>query len=381
MPKSAMANPDSSPVPEITLLDRADESPTDLLYRAAVGPISADYYLPLLARFEQAGRAHLSWNWAACLYTLNWMAFRSLWVAALAYVGIMLFVPLLVFGIGRLVLQLSDATETTLLVAWGVLSFVVPGVVGNAVLRSDLRKRMTRAITDSNTLVQACDLLAAQASSRQRLIGLGGVNLILLGGALGFYLAVPQDGLLARVRTGQTLERIAETGPVIDLASQPALAVASVAAPVASSASEPTPFAAAAAASTPLPVEPAPVPIAALPVLAAPASPPLVAPSPPQQQPLPVAVVRPRRTGPAFAEPKVLTPYFINVGLFAKEANARRAQATLQEAGLSPTTQEIGTGQGKRTRLRAGPFDTLAQAEAAAEKIRSLKLEAQVFQP
>ena len=177
MPKSAMANPDSSPVPEITLLDRADESPTDLLYRAAVGPISADYYLPLLARFEQAGRAHLSWNWAACLYTLNWMAFRSLWVAALAYVGIMLFVPLLVFGIGRLVLQLSDATETTLLVAWGVLSFVVPGVVGNAVLRSDLRKRMTRAITDSNTLVQACDLLAAQASSRQRLIGLGGVNL------------------------------------------------------------------------------------------------------------------------------------------------------------------------------------------------------------
>ena len=168
---------------------------------------------------------------------------------------------------------------------------------------------------------------------------------------------------------------------MIDLASQPALAVASVAAPVASSASEPTPFAAAAAASTPLPVEPAPVPIAALPVLAAPASTPLVAPSPPQQQPLPVAVVRPRRTGPAFVEPKVLTPYFINVGLFAKEANARRAQATLQEAGLSPTTQEIGTGQGKRTRLRAGPFDTLAQAEAAAEKIRSLKLEAQVFQP
>jgi cell division septation protein DedD len=69
------------------------------------------------------------------------------------------------------------------------------------------------------------------------------------------------------------------------------------------------------------------------------------------------------------------------VGLFSKEANARNAQATLKDAGLKPTAQEIGTGQGKRIRLRAGPFDTRAQADAAAEKIRSLKLEAQVFQP
>jgi cell division septation protein DedD len=379
-----MANPDSSPAPEITLLDRTVESPTDLLYRAAVGPISADYYLPLLARFEQAGRVQLSWNWAACLYTLNWMAFRSLWVAALAYVGIMLFVPLLVFGIGRLVLQLSETTEMVLLVTWGALSFVVPGAVGNAVLRSDLRQRMTRAITDSKTLVQACNLLAAQASSRQRLIGLGVVNLILLGGALGFYLALPEDGPLARVRPSQTLERIAEAGPVIDLTAQPAMALASAAAPAASSASEPTPFAAAAAASTPPPVEPASAPIAALPVLAAPASTPLVAPPPPPTlppQPLPVAVVQPRRAGPASAEPKAPAPYFINVGLFSKEANARNAQATLKDAGLKPTAQEIGTGQGKRIRLRAGPFDTRAQADAAAEKIRSLKLEAQVFQP
>lgn len=377
-----MPTPVLSADPEITVLDRTAESPTDLLYRAAVGPISADYYLPLLARFEQAGRAQLSWNWAACLYTLNWMAFRGLWVAGLTYVGIMLFVPLLVFGIGRLVLQLSDTTEMVLLVTWGVSSFVVPGAVGNAVLRSDLRKRMTRAITDSNTLVQACDLLAVQASSRQRLIGLGVVNLILLGGALGFYLAVPEDGPLARVRPGQTLERVAETGPVIDLTAQPALAVASAAAHMAPSASEPTPFAPAAAASTPPPVEPASAPIAALPVLAAPASTPLVAPPPTlPQQTLPVAVVQPRRAGPASAEPKAPAPYFINVGLFSKEANARNAQAILKDAGLKPTAQEIGTGSGKRIRLRAGPFDTRAQADAAAEKIRALKLEAQVFQP
>jgi cell division septation protein DedD len=288
----------------------------------------------------------------------------------------MIFLPLMVFGLGRLVLQLSETTEMALLVAWGILSFVLPGFAGNAMLRYDLRKRMTRAITESKTLVDACAILSAQASSRQRLIGLGGVNLALLGMALGFYLAVPEDGLLTRVRSDSAPVRAAESGPVIDLTALPALAVASAAAPTASSAPEPLPVAPFALASTPLPVVPASAPPADLPVL--PASTPPVAVIPP---PLPMPAAQPLPAGPVVAKPKALKPYFINVGLFAKEANARKAQVALQEAGLSPTTQEIGTGQGKRTRLRAGPFDTLAQAEAAAETIRALKLEAQVFQP
>ena len=223
MPKSDMARPNPSVSPEITLLDRSADSPTDLLYRAAVGPISADYYLPLLARFESAGRAGLSWNWAACLYTLNWMAFRSLWVAALIYIGVMIFVPLVVLGLGRLLLQWSDITEMMLWVAWGVLSFVVPGVLGNAVLRSDLRKRMTRAITDSRTLRDACAILAAQASSRKRLIGLGVANLIMVGAAVGFYLAVPDAGVLARARPDPAPTRIAEPGPAPSRISPPSL--------------------------------------------------------------------------------------------------------------------------------------------------------------
>ena len=308
---------------QIPQLDRSDDSPTSLLYRAAVGPISADYYLPLLARFESAGRAGLSWNWAACLYTLNWMAFRSLWGAALIYIGAMIFVPLVVLGFGRLLLQWSDTTEMMLWVAWGVLSFVVPGVLGNAVLRSDLRKRMTRAITDSRTLRDACAILSAQASSRKRLIGLGLANLILVGAALGFYLAFPDAGVLARARPDLAPARIAESGPVTDLTTEFALAAATA----------------------------------------------------------PPVVIAPEPASPAAVAPTVSKAYFINVGLFAKEANARKAQAALQEAGLSPSTQEIGTGQGKRTRLRAGPFDTRSEAEAAAEKIRALRLEAQVFQP
>ncbi len=390
-----MTAPALSAAPEVTVLDRSADSPTDLLYRAAVGPISADYYLPMLARFESAGRAGLSWNWAACLYTLNWMAFRSLWVAMLAYVGVMIFLPLVMFGLGRLVLQLSEDTEMLLLLGWGTLSFVVPGIAGNAMLRLALRKRMTRAITDSKTLVEACAILSAQASSRQRLIGLGVVNLILLGVALGFYLALPEDGVLARMSPGQTLERPAESGRVIDLTTQPALAAASAAASapvdvssatsaaVATPASQPLSLVPSEAASAPLPAKPASAPPAALAVLT-PVSAPASVPAPSlavTPQPLPVPAAPSKRPSPTPVAPTAVKPYFINVGLFAKEVNARKAQATLQDAGLSPTTQEIGTGQGMRTRLRAGPFNTRAQADEAAEKIRALKLEAQVIQP
>ena len=205
-----MSVPALPAVPKTIALDHSGNSPTDLLYRAAVGPISADYYLPMLARFELTGRAGLSWNWAACLYTLNWMAFRSLWGAALAYVGVMIFVPLVVLGIGRLIFQWSSTTEVMLWVAWGLVGFVVPGVLGNAVLRSDLRKRITRAVTDSRTLKDACANLLAQASSRKKLIGLGVANLILAGAAVGFYLAVPQEDVLARTRPDTAAARVAQ---------------------------------------------------------------------------------------------------------------------------------------------------------------------------
>ena len=72
--------------------------------------------------------------------------------------------------------------------------------------------------------------------------------------------------------------------------------------------------------------------------------------------------------------------YFVNVGLFAVDANARKAQARLRAAGVRVQTQELQMKNGKRIRVRAGPYQTRAQAEAAADKIRALGLEAQLFQ-
>ncbi|OZA56722.1 MAG: hypothetical protein B7X79_09705 [Acidovorax sp. 17-64-282] len=76
---------------------RSDSALT-ALYSAALGPVHLSRYLPIFARFDEAGRTTTSWNWAASLCTLNWMVFRQLWGAALVYVAAAEGVALLVFG-------------------------------------------------------------------------------------------------------------------------------------------------------------------------------------------------------------------------------------------------------------------------------------------
>lgn len=71
--------------------------------------------------------------------------------------------------------------------------------------------------------------------------------------------------------------------------------------------------------------------------------------------------------------------YYINVGLFADESNARKAQARLLNEGLPAFRQELNGANGRRIRVRVGPYAQRAQAEAAAESIRAMALEAVVF--
>lgn len=71
--------------------------------------------------------------------------------------------------------------------------------------------------------------------------------------------------------------------------------------------------------------------------------------------------------------------YYINVGLFAEEANARKAQARLLNEGLPAFRQTLQTAKGKRIRVRVGPYPSAKAANAAAAQIRALQLEAVVF--
>jgi dTDP-4-dehydrorhamnose 3,5-epimerase len=142
-----------------------EEDVTTTLYRAVIGPVSNSYYLPIFTRFEAADHAGISWNTAAALSTLNWLAFRRLWGAALAYFGALVAIVLLVFGIGRLVFQLPDALVGALTLGFGVAAFVLPGLFGNAVFHTECRKRMSKALVAHSDVREACAQLTRQAGT------------------------------------------------------------------------------------------------------------------------------------------------------------------------------------------------------------------------
>ena len=69
----------------------------------------------------------------------------------------------------------------------------------------------------------------------------------------------------------------------------------------------------------------------------------------------------------------------VQVGAFADADKAREARIKLEKAGLKTYTQVADTSDGKRTRVRVGPFASKAEADKAASKIKTLGLPAAIL--
>lgn len=79
--------------------------------------------------------------------------------------------------------------------------------------------------------------------------------------------------------------------------------------------------------------------------------------------------------GKAVAAP-VEGRFVVQVGAFADAARAHEVRQKLERAGLKTYTHVAETKDGKRIRVRVGPFAVKAEAEKAAEKIKKLNLPA-----
>jgi cell division protein FtsN len=413
-----MATEPIEPRLETTALDQSTEASTTSLFKAAIGPVGEAHYLPTFSRFEEKDRAGMAWNTAAALNTLNWMLFRQLWLPALSYTGSVVGLTLLVFGIGRLVFHFSDVAEMVALALLATLAFVIPGLFGTALFYKDCRKKMAAALAANATVSDACVALSKQASTRQRMIVIAAGNAALIGLIAATYFNAPTPGKLldemhASAVAGGKLTPEASpasaSAPASSPASAPAYSPASGASAPASAPASAAPVASAPASASSAPLSApsaASIAPASAPTLAssravagvvqsdtnrseAPAKP-ASATSTPTSVPAPVAskakaVVKPPPKPTVAAPAQATTPslaagYYINVGLFAEEANAKNAHTKLLDAGLTAFVQELKTPKGKRMRVRVGPFDSEAQAESAATKVRGLQLEAVVFQ-
>ena len=71
--------------------------------------------------------------------------------------------------------------------------------------------------------------------------------------------------------------------------------------------------------------------------------------------------------------------FVVQVGAFADPAKAREARAKVERAGLKTYTHVAQTKDGKRIRVRVGPFGTRGEADKAASKIKGLDMPAAIL--
>lgn len=403
------------------------------LYSAALGPVNAPHYLAAFARFDTLGRSTPGWNWPASLWTLAWMVFRQLWGPALMYAATVQGLAVMAFVLLRTLLDLPAAVEGGLLAALLLLSVVVPGLYGNAMVYADIRKRVDRALAATPNLHEAQNMLAKQASGYKRMSAVALASALLAGTCAVGYIVWPSHAMLFTPQaldttTSATVAQVQQTrtlalppAPADAPADAPASSAAPAgvataaasdaasapAAPASDTASAPVPPTAKAsappssaapakalAASAParLTAEATPMVVAsgaankikppadAKPI-AARASAPLPASAAPAPQTASTSLTPAQdSTGDTALEPVgQATGHYINVGLFANEANARKAQARLLNEGISVFRQTVDSAKGPRIRVRSGPYATAAQANDTARRIRSMGLEAQVF--
>lgn len=375
-----MSTPDSAKTPEVTHPDDLGLSVTTVLHRAAIGPVSIDYYLPIFARFEAAGQGGPGWNWAACLYTFNWLVFRHMWGAALTYVVVVLCAALLLIGLVRLMPDASDMLVIGLWTGFVTLCFVLPGVYGNQWLHAATRKKVLHALTVSKTLKEACEKLSLQAASRKSFIRLVLANMLPLSAVAGACLVFPD--------VGASVQRVLFRGEKVNAAedAEKGPTPIPVAAPASASASASPPAQAASSHQEVMPpTKPEPVQASATPEEIAALDAAALRYVPRRPLVVSAAASAPVSTASAVSaqspeSPQAALQYYINVGLFANDWNARHAQAKLTNAGLVSFRQALVTSKGKLTRVRVGPFGSKAEAEAAVKKIHQIGLDAVVIQ-
>lgn len=71
--------------------------------------------------------------------------------------------------------------------------------------------------------------------------------------------------------------------------------------------------------------------------------------------------------------------YVVQVGAFAEASGAREARVRVEKLGLKTYTQVVETKDGKRIRVRVGPYAERAEADKAAAQLRASGLAAAVL--
>lgn len=360
MPKSAM--PSDSVLPPAP----AGSTTREALYRAALGPAHAGHYLHVFARFDERGTNGPAWNTSAALGNLGWLVYRQLWGAAGEFAAALGVWALIAAGLAFWADLLPAGVRVGLALVLLLLLLLVPGLYGTALLHAQVVRRMIAAVRQATTMEEACTLLRQRGDAHRRrcVWGMAGLLLAALvaGGVWMAWSAQPASPPVVSspvpvadlARAEASLPRAST--PVEVPIEAPLVAAVTLSATLA----EPAPVTVVAA----LPAETREVPVAQTVRLA-------------DARPPPAAVTELPVTEAALR----VNEHGVSVGLFAVPENAKRIQAKLVDAGLPVLEDPIESASGPLTRVRVGPFERRDQAQAAAERVRALGLDARVYAP
>ena len=223
----------------------------------------------------------------------------------------------------------------------------------------NLRRGGSSSKSQAGAPAESLDIVRKRA--KHRLIG---AAVLVLIGVVGFPLLFDSQPRPVPVDIAIEIPAKQSVKPLIPVTAAPAVpAPATPAAPAAVAAVTPAP---------PAPVVAAPVPAPAAPVAAAPAA----AARPADDSARAKALLEDQPvTTESIAELRLV----VQVGAFSDVAKAREVRQILEKAGLKTYTQVADSKEGKRTRVRVGPFASKEEADKAAVKIKTLGLTATIL--
>ncbi|QEA13929.1 SPOR domain-containing protein [Comamonas flocculans] len=343
------------------------------LRAAALGPAHLERYLKVFARLDAAGRALPSWNWAAAGVAPAWLAFRGLWSWFALWLLLVTTLVLLLSGAQVLLVLPPSMLAGLALALWLALAGGF-GRWADALLHRQVQRRVEAAVRAAPNMQQALALLAAGAPTRRRLWAVTAASTVLLAVLLlaawqltagGSGQAAPEAGPSAHATPIRPVEQAPPPAPAAEPAARAAAAtLPEFDAVEATALQRDTQAALAALAAAGAAETPQAPPASAAPARAAdPAMPPAAKPD--------------KAAAAKRAPPRELRQLYINVGMFAEPANARRAHERLRAEGLPVTVAPVRSASGKTLqRVRVGPFTSAAQANEAAARVRLLGLDA-----
>ena len=223
---------------------------TSMLYQALIGPVHTDYYLEHFARFDAAGKGGASWNWAAFVNPLGWLAFRRMWTEALLFASLSVLLALALFGALPLLWGSSQELLLGSLALYLATLALLPALWANALYYRHCNRQVTQVLAAAPDIRQTREQLAERSSTWGRGGGAAVVAALawLVTGVVVAWLVVAAGGMPLSQPTQLRVQPAAVAASAAASAPVAAASVPVLAASMAQAASAPAPARVASAA-------------------------------------------------------------------------------------------------------------------------------------